>query len=54
MYGPGQALLIVLAGAAGAVIGHAVWRLQGSRGLPLGAIVAVIVALGSLIIPLAS
>jgi hypothetical protein len=54
MYGPGQALLIVLAGAAGGVIGHAVWRLQGSRGLPLGAIVAVMVALGSLIIPLAS
>jgi hypothetical protein len=49
---PAQALLIVLAGAAGAVVGHAVWRLQGSRGLPVGAVAVVVVALLSLILPL--
>jgi hypothetical protein len=54
MFGPVQAVLIVLAGAAGGVIGYAVWRLQGSRGIPLGAVVAVIVALLSLIVPLAA
>lgn len=54
MFTPAQALLIVLAGAAGVAVGHAVWRLQGSRGLPTGAALAAIVAVLSLILPLAT
>jgi len=48
----GQLVLIVLAGIAGALVGMAIWRLQGSRGLPYSAIGTVLVAVLSLILPL--
>lgn len=48
----GQVALIVLTAVAGALIGLAVWRLQGSRGIPSGAIGIVIIAALSLILPL--
>lgn len=46
-------VLIVLAGVAGAACGAAVWRLQGSHGVPLAAIGAAVVAGLSVILPLA-
>lgn len=48
----GQVVLIVLAGLAGALASLAIWRLQGSRGVPLGAGVVVVVAALSVILPL--
>lgn len=48
----GQVLLIVLAGAAGAAVGIVVWRIGGARGLPLGAVAAVVVAVLALVLPL--
>jgi hypothetical protein len=48
----GQVALIVLAGVAGVLASMAVWRLQGSRGAPLGAGVVVVVAALALILPL--
>lgn len=50
---PGQVALIVLTAIAGALVGLAVWRLQGARGIPAGAIGIVVVAALSLILPLA-
>ena len=50
---PGQIALIVLTAIAGALVSIAVWRLQGARGFPLGAVGVVIVAAFSLILPLA-
>ena len=50
---PGQIALIVLTAVAGGLVSLAVWRLQGARGLPLGAVGVVIVAALSLILPLA-
>lgn len=49
---PGQVALIILAGIAGALVGLAVWRFHGARGLPGGSIGVVIVAALSLILPL--
>lgn len=49
---PGQVALIVLTAVAGGLIGLAVWRLQGARGIPSGAIGVVIVAALSLILPI--
>lgn len=48
-----QVVLIALAGVAGVLCGLLVWRLQGSRGLPLGALAAAVVAALALILPLA-
>lgn len=48
---PGQVALIVLAGVAGCLVGIAVWRLRGARGLPLGAIGVLVVAVLSLVLP---
>jgi hypothetical protein len=47
-----QVVLIILAGVGGALAGYVVWRLQGSRGVPLGALVVLVVAALSLILPL--
>lgn len=49
---PGHVALIVLAGLAGAAAGAVVWRLQGARGLPGGAIMAGLVAIAALVLPL--
>jgi len=49
---PGQIVLIVLAGVAGAMVGLAVWRFHGARGLPGGSIGVCAVAALSLILPL--
>jgi len=49
---PGQVALIILAGIAGALVGLAVWRFHGARGLPGGSIGVVLVAALSLILPL--
>ena len=49
---PGQVVLIILAGAAGALVGLAVWRFHGARGLPGGSIGVLVVAVLSLILPL--
>ena len=48
----GQLTLIVLAGVAGGLAGYAIWRLQGSRGVPISAIGTVLVAVLSLVLPL--
>jgi hypothetical protein len=50
---PGQVALIILAGIAGALVGLAVWRFHGARGLPGGSIGVVVVAVLSLVLPLA-
>lgn len=47
-----QAVLIVLAGVAGGLVGLAVWRLRGARGLPIGAIGVLVIAALALILPL--
>ena len=47
-----QVALIVLSGVAGALAGLLVWRLQGARGVPGGAIAAAVVATLALILPL--
>lgn len=49
---PGQVTLIVLSGMAGALVGLAVWRFHGARGLPGGSIGVVLVAALSLLLPL--
>jgi hypothetical protein len=49
---PGQVVLIVAAGVAGALTSFAVWRLRGSGGAPLGAALVVIVAGLCLALPL--
>lgn len=48
----GQVVLIALTAVAGALVALAVWRLQGARGLPLGAFAIVVVSALSLILPL--
>lgn len=50
---PGQIALIVLTAVAGGLVSLAVWRLQGARGVPVGAAGVVVVAALSLILPLA-
>lgn len=50
---PGQIALIVLAGVAGVLVGLAVWRLRGAKGLPIGVAGVAVVAALSLILPLA-
>jgi hypothetical protein len=47
-----QVVLIVLAGLAGAMTQFLVWRLSGSRGLPLGSAGVLVVAALALILPL--
>jgi hypothetical protein len=49
---PGQVGLIILAGIAGAVVGLAVWRFHGARGLPGSSIGVLAVAALSLVLPL--
>lgn len=49
---PGQIALIVLTAIAGALVALAIWRLQGARSVPVGAIGIVVVAALSLILPL--
>ena len=49
---PGQIALIVLTAVAGGLVSLAVWRLQGARGVPIGAAGVVVVAALSLILPL--
>ncbi len=53
LFEPGQAVLIVLAGFAGAAASYAVWRILGSRGFPFGIFVSLAIAGASLAIPLA-
>ena len=48
----GQVALIVLGGVAGVLAAVAAWRLQGSRGAPVGAVVIALVAALSLLLPL--
>jgi peptidoglycan/LPS O-acetylase OafA/YrhL len=48
---PGQVALIILAGIAGALVGLAVWRFHGARGLPVGSIGVLAVAALSLVLP---
>jgi hypothetical protein len=48
----GQVALIVIGGVAGVLGALAIWRLQGARAVPLGAIMVAIVAALSLILPL--
>jgi peptidoglycan/LPS O-acetylase OafA/YrhL len=48
---PGQVALIILAGIAGALVGLAVWRFHGARGLPAGSIGVLVVAALSLLLP---
>ena len=50
---PGQIVLIVLTAVAGGLVSLAVWRLQGARGVPVGAAGVVVVSALSLILPLA-
>lgn len=49
---PGQIVLIALAGVAGAMVGLAVWRFHGARGLPGGSIGVLAVAVLALVLPL--
>jgi hypothetical protein len=48
-----QVVLVILAGVAGALCALAFWRLQGARGIPYLAIAAVVVAVLSVILPIA-
>lgn len=52
MFDPWQVALIVMAGVAGALAHFAGWRLLGSRGMPFGIIVALIVAALSIVLPI--
>lgn len=47
-----QVVVVVAAGLAGLLVGLSLWRLGGARGLPLAPAAAVIVAAGSLALPL--
>lgn len=49
---PGQIVLIVLAGLGGAAAALVTWRLAGARGAPVGAIVAIVVAVAAIALPL--
>lgn len=49
---PAQVVVIVLAALAGAAAGAAMWRVKGGRGVPVAAIVAVVVAALALAVPL--
>ncbi len=49
---PGQVVLIILTAVAGALVATAVWRLQGARGFPVGAVGVVVAAALSLILPI--
>ena len=49
---PGQVVLIVVGGVAGAAAAFAVWRIRGGRRFPVGAAVVAVVAALSLILPL--
>jgi hypothetical protein len=51
MYEPAQVVLILVAGVAGIMAYFAGWRLLGSRGLPLGSVLAAIVTALALILP---
>ena len=53
MFDPWQVALIVLAGLGGALAHFAGWRLLGSRGVPLGIMVAPVVAALSIVLPIA-
>ncbi len=52
MFGPWQVALIVVAGVGGALAHFAGWRLLGSRGVPLGILVSLSVAVLSIVLPI--
>ena len=51
---PGQIALAAVAGICGAIVGLAAWRISGGRGVPGAAIVAIVVAALSIVLPLAA
>ena len=52
MFDPAQVALVVVAGIVGAMAHFAGWRLLGSRGVPLGVALALVVAALAVIFPL--
>ncbi len=54
LFVPGQVALAAVAGVCGAVVGLAAWRVAGSRGAPVVAIVAFGVAVLAIALPLAA
>lgn len=52
MFQPWQVGLVVLAGVAGAIGHFAGWRLLGSRGVPFGIVLSLIVAAASIVLPI--
>jgi hypothetical protein len=52
MFGAAQVALVVVAGIVGAMAHFAGWRLLGSRGVPIGVALALIVAALAIIFPL--
>ena len=52
MFKPAQVALIVVAGIAGAIAHFAGWRLLGSRGMPIGVVVALGVATLAIVLPI--
>lgn len=52
MFDPAQIALIVLSGLVGAIAHFAGWRLLGSRGVPVGVGLAVVVATLSIVLPI--
>jgi hypothetical protein len=51
MFEPAQVVLIVVAGVVGVAAHFAGWRLLGSRGAPLGSVLAAVVAALAIILP---
>ena len=51
MFEPAQVVLIVVAGVVGVTAHFAGWRLLGSRGAPLGSVLAAVVAALAIILP---
>lgn len=52
MFRPWQVGLVVLAGVCGAIAHFAGWRLLGSRGVPFGIALSLIVAAASIVLPI--
>lgn len=52
MFDPWQVALIVVAGVAGALAHFAGWRLLGSRGVPFGIVLTLVVAALSIVLPI--
>ena len=53
MFEPAQVALIVVSGIGGAAAHFAGWRLLGSRGAPLGVVLALAVAVLAIVLPIA-